>query len=118
MDKITRQTKKIIIGILGGLVVVVGLILIPYPGPGMLIVILGVSILATEFDWAKRLKVFAKRKFKEWETWVSHRNYVVRGFLILSTAIISVFTLWILNFYSFINDFFNLGADWLQSPLI
>ena len=39
----------------GVLVVVLGLVLIPLPGPGWLVVALGVGMLALEFDRAERL---------------------------------------------------------------
>lgn len=40
---------------LGTLVVVVGVVLLPLPGPGTLIILLGVAILAVEFEWAREL---------------------------------------------------------------
>jgi uncharacterized protein (TIGR02611 family) len=52
-----------------GLVVVVGLVLVlgglalvPLPGPGWLIVFLGIAVWGTEFEWAARLLVWAKLK--------------------------------------------------------
>ena len=39
----------------GCAVVVVGVILLPLPGPGMLVILAGLGILATEFEWADRL---------------------------------------------------------------
>lgn len=35
---------------------VVGAALLVLPGPGILVVLAGVSLLATEFDWASRLQ--------------------------------------------------------------
>ena len=46
--------KRYLVGALGFLVVAVGVVLMPLPGPGVLIVLAGVVILATQFEWAER----------------------------------------------------------------
>ena len=46
--------KRFAVGTLGFLVVGIGIVLMPLPGPGVLIVLLGVLILATQFEWAER----------------------------------------------------------------
>ncbi|WP_027862876.1 PGPGW domain-containing protein [Marmoricola sp. URHB0036] len=46
--------KRYLVGALGFLVVAVGIVLMPLPGPGVLIVLAGVVILATQFEWAER----------------------------------------------------------------
>ncbi|MDB5384994.1 MAG: hypothetical protein JWM11_640 [Planctomycetaceae bacterium] len=49
--------------------ILVGIVLIPGPGPGWLIVYAGVGILATEFPWAQKLLVWIKDRAK----WLVHR---------------------------------------------
>lgn len=44
-----------VVAVIGVVVILVGLALVPLPGPGWLIVALGVGILALEFDRAERL---------------------------------------------------------------
>src|SRR5215218_452180 len=39
----------------GFVVVLAGLVMIPLPGPGLLVTALGLAILALEFAWAERL---------------------------------------------------------------
>jgi uncharacterized protein (TIGR02611 family) len=46
--------RRIAIGILGWVVVLVGLAAIPLPGPGWMMVYAGLKLLATEFEWARR----------------------------------------------------------------
>lgn len=53
--KTLKQLKRIFIGLVGGTVVLIGLVMIVLPGPAIIIIPLGFSILATEFLWAKRL---------------------------------------------------------------
>jgi uncharacterized protein (TIGR02611 family) len=59
---IKKSGKRIAVTIAGFTVVVVGIILIPLPGPGWLIVFSGLAILATEYVWARRLLNYAKSK--------------------------------------------------------
>jgi tellurite resistance protein TerC len=48
--------RKVLILIAGTLVVIIGLIIAPLPGPGPVILVpIGLGILATEFIWARRL---------------------------------------------------------------
>ena len=69
---------KILIGTLGAIVVVVGIVLIPLPGPGWLIVILGLTIWAIEFVWARHLLRFTRDKLRSWTRWVGRQSLFVR----------------------------------------
>jgi uncharacterized protein (TIGR02611 family) len=69
---------KISIAIVGGLVVAVGIVLIPLPGPGWLIVILGLTIWAIEFVWARHLLRFTREKLRSWTRWVGRQSLFVR----------------------------------------
>ena len=55
--KAGRVFWRTVIGIVGGTVTVLGAIALVAPGPGVLIVIAGLGILATEFAWASRVMV-------------------------------------------------------------
>ena len=46
--------KKIVVGVIGGTVTLLGIALIVLPGPAFIVLPVGLSILATEFYWAKR----------------------------------------------------------------
>ena len=52
---IGRLVWRIIIGVIGGAITVAGAIALVGPGPGILIVLAGLGILATEFAWAARV---------------------------------------------------------------
>lgn len=47
---------------LGGLVTLAGVAMLVLPGPGLVVVVAGLGILATEVTWAERLLAYAKRK--------------------------------------------------------
>jgi uncharacterized protein (TIGR02611 family) len=57
-----RSTKRLAIFVVGMGVVVVGIVMIPAPGPGWLVVFAGLALLATEFTWAELLLERAKRQ--------------------------------------------------------
>jgi uncharacterized protein (TIGR02611 family) len=50
-----RITYKILVALFGLAVIITGLILVPLPGPGWLIVVLGLALLGTEFPPAQKL---------------------------------------------------------------
>ncbi len=57
-----RAARKVAVGFAGVVVIAVGVVLIPLPGPGWLIVFTGMAILATEFPAARRTLDRAKAR--------------------------------------------------------
>ncbi len=53
--KTLKQAKRLIKVVIGFTVLLLGLIMLVTPGPGIVTIILGLAILGTEFVWAKRL---------------------------------------------------------------
>lgn len=47
--------RRVIVGVIGGTVVLIGVALVVLPGPALVVIPLGLAILATEFMWARRL---------------------------------------------------------------
>ncbi len=67
--------KKFFIALIGSTVLLLGVVMVVLPGPGLPIVVGGLAILATEFLWARRAlrqtkgaiaKVRRKSGLKEW----------------------------------------------------
>ncbi len=52
--------KRVLVGIVGGLITVLGVVALIAPGPGWLIIFAGLGILGTEFAWAARALKTAK----------------------------------------------------------
>jgi len=46
--------RRIAVALVGGTITIAGMAMIVLPGPAMLVIPLGLSILATEFVWARR----------------------------------------------------------------
>lgn len=117
MDKIKKHTKKTSVAALGFLVLILGVIMIPYPGPGWLVVFAGLAILATEFEWASSILDKARERYDAWVNWLAGQVFVVRAFFWLLTCLVVIITIWLLDGYGLLNRWFNLGMSWLNSPL-
>lgn len=94
-----RLGLRIATGVAGLVVVAVGIVLIPFPGPGWLIVLTGLAILSVEFAWARRLLTFTRRQLERWWRWVLRQNLFVRGLVAMSgmafvTGVV-LLTLWL-----------------------
>lgn len=59
---ICRNGKRIGVTIAGFVVVLAGAAMLVLPGPGIVVIIAGLAILATEYVWAQRLLRLAKEK--------------------------------------------------------
>lgn len=112
-----KGAKKIVTGIIGGLVLLVGIIAIPYPGPGWLIVFAGLAILSTEFEWAQRVLKYTRGKYDAWQAWLANQSKPVKASFWIATCIIVIVTIWLLNGYGILNQLLGLNWDWLRSPL-
>lgn len=107
------------IGVLGGIVLVVGVVMIPYPGPGWLVVFAGLGILATEFAWAGRLLRWARRHYDHWMAWVSRQHVAVKALLFLMTCAVVLVTLWLLDAFGLVARVLGMGHwTWLYSPIM
>lgn len=55
--------RKLIVGLIGGTVLLIGLAMVVLPGPAIIVVPIGLAILATEFAWAQRMGARARKMF-------------------------------------------------------
>jgi tellurite resistance protein TerC len=54
LNDLSPKARRIVIGIVGTTVAVIGVALIFLPGPAFIVIPAGLAILATEFVWARR----------------------------------------------------------------
>lgn len=59
---IARNGRRIAVTVVGALVLLAGLALLVLPGPGWLLIFVGLSILGSEYVWAQRLLRLAKKQ--------------------------------------------------------
>jgi Putative transmembrane protein (PGPGW) len=59
-DLLPKTIRRILVGIIGGTIVLIGIALLVLPGPAFIVIPLGLLILGSEFAWARRLLRRAK----------------------------------------------------------
>jgi uncharacterized protein (TIGR02611 family) len=61
---VKRHGKRAGIFVVGWVIVLAGIAMLVLPGPGLLVIIAGLSVLGIEFAWAAKLRDQAKDKAK------------------------------------------------------
>ncbi|MBD8505335.1 TIGR02611 family protein [Hoyosella sp. G463] len=108
---------KVTVGVVGAVVLVIGVIAIPYPGPGWLIVFTGLGILATEFAWARRILHEALERYRVIMAWYKRQHGVVRVAGAVGTFVITVVTLWFVGAIGLMAGWFGFDQPWLGGLL-
>ena len=59
------MVRKVVIGVIGTTILLIGVALIVLPGPAFIVIPIGLGILASEFVWARRVirrgRIFVKK---------------------------------------------------------
>lgn len=108
---------RIGVGIVGLVLLVVGIIAIPYPGPGWAIVFVGLAILATEFDWARRLLAYTRGLYDAAMAWFRGQGLWVQALGAAVTAVFVVVTLWVFGVLGWASTMLGYERAWLNSPI-
>ncbi|MDY6995810.1 MAG: TIGR02611 family protein [Actinomycetota bacterium] len=108
---------RIAVGVVGLVVLAVGIVAIPYPGPGWAIVFVGLAILATEFAWAQRLLVYARARYDRVMDWFKGQGLWVQALGVLFTTAVVLGTLWLLGVLDFAGRLIGFDPAWLDSPI-
>jgi uncharacterized protein (TIGR02611 family) len=59
---IFRNGKRIAVSVVGFILLLLGLVMLVTPGPGLLLIVAGLAVLASEYVWAERALNFAREK--------------------------------------------------------
>jgi hypothetical protein len=65
LDDLPSGIRRLIVGVIGGTILLIGLALLFLPGPAVLVIPLGLAILATEFAWARHYLTKARKLFEK-----------------------------------------------------
>jgi uncharacterized protein (TIGR02611 family) len=76
--RLGRVGVKLMVAVVGTLIVALGVVLLPLPGPGWVIIFAGLAVLAMEFPWARRLLAFAREQVRRWTRAVREGSWLVR----------------------------------------
>ena len=110
-------TYRIVVGVVGLAVLGVGILAIPYPGPGWAIVFVGLAILATEFEWARHALAWTRKRYDRVIEWFKAQGWLVQAIGFVLTAVVVVATLWLFGALSWTAGLFGIEWPWLQSPI-
>jgi uncharacterized protein (TIGR02611 family) len=121
-DRLRERRKaefvyRIAVAVVGLAVLAVGIVAIPYPGPGWALVFLGLGILATEFHWAQLVLHWVKERYDKVMDWFKRQGLWVRVLGAAFTAAVVVATLWLLGAIGFFSDLVGLEHELLKSPI-
>ena len=84
-----RLAWRLFIGFIGGGITVLGAVLLVAPGPGVLVLLAGLGILATEFAWAGRLMMETKRMANKAAERTGMKPWI-KYFLVAGGAVFSI----------------------------
>ena len=108
---------RIVVAVIGLVVLGLGILAIPYPGPGWAIVFVGLAILATEFDWARRLLAYTRERYDKVMAWFKAQGLWVQLLGAALTAVVVLGTLWLLGALSWAAGLVGWENKWLKSPI-
>lgn len=108
---------RVVVGAVGLAVLSLGILAIPYPGPGWAIVFLGLAILATEFSAAQRVLKWVRARYDTAMEWFKRQHIAVKGLGTAFTAAVVVATLWLLGAVGWGAGLIGIDWPWLKSPI-
>jgi uncharacterized protein (TIGR02611 family) len=108
---------RVVVGVVGLAVLTAGLIAIPYPGPGWAIVFVGLALLATEFEWARRLLTHTRKRYDRAMDWFKAQGWGIQALGFVLTAAVVMGTLWLLGGVSWAASLADVERPWLNSPV-
>lgn len=65
VDFAYRNARRVIVGVVGGTVLLIGLALVVLPGPAFIVIPIGLAILSIEFAWARSWLIRVRRSLSQ-----------------------------------------------------
>ena len=96
---------RVVVGVVGLVIVIAGLLMVPFPGPGWLVVFLGLAVWASEFEWAQRLLQRARHLLHLWTEWMRSQPWWMKGLMLLICLVAVAAILWLILRISGISSF-------------
>lgn len=115
--RMANVVYRAVVAVIGLAVLTVGVVTIPYPGPGWAVVFAGLGILATEFAWARRLLRWARRRYDLVMAWFWRQGRWVQVLGAAFTVAVVLATMWVLGVLAWAVSLFGIEWRWVRSPL-
>ena len=64
---------RVFVAVVGSVVTAAGVIMLVTPGPGWLMIFLGLGIWATEYSWARSVLSSVERHVRKWTAWLARQ---------------------------------------------
>ena len=71
---IGRSARRIAVTVVGAVLLLAGAVMVVTPGPGLVVIILGLVVLGTEYAWARRALEKARERAKRTADRIRHRG--------------------------------------------
>jgi uncharacterized protein (TIGR02611 family) len=111
----SRLIYRLVVGVIGLVIVVVGLIMVPFPGPGWLVVFIGLGVWASEFERAQGLLRLVRRTLEAWTRWLIPQPWWMKGLVLLVTIATVAAVFWLLLLISAVPGYFpDQVQEWLK----
>jgi len=88
---------RVLVALLGLVIVAAGLVLVPAPGPGWVIVFVGVAIWASEFDWSRRLLHWGRARLSAWTGWMRVQPWWAKAAVTLALVLAIFYGLFLVS---------------------
>jgi uncharacterized protein (TIGR02611 family) len=111
----TAVVYRVVVFVVGLVLVLGGLALVPLPGPGWLVVILGLVVWASEFERAQIVLDWVKAKVNAWQDWILAQSLWVRVLAAFVTFAFVCAVVWVVLRVSGVPAFLPDGVEtWLR----
>ncbi|HET6165682.1 MAG TPA: PGPGW domain-containing protein [Marmoricola sp.] len=110
-NRAMSATTKLVVTVVGSAVLMAGLVMMVTPGPGLLGIVAGLAILATEWEWADRWLTAARRKLDDARAAAAAMDPDVRRRRVLLTVSSSVLLVMLVVGYVAIADWPGWTVD-------
>jgi uncharacterized protein (TIGR02611 family) len=90
-----RLAWRVLVTLVGVAIIVLGIILLPLPGPGWLIIFAGLGVLASEYAWASHLLQRTRGYVLARTTWAMRQSLFVRFLIGLAGLLVVGGALWL-----------------------
>jgi len=118
MNRFRTEFTRVLIGFLGWTIILLGIVLLPLPGPGWAIIFIGISVLATRYKWAKQLHHYGHDTYAYWRAWMKRQPPWI-DFLFWLLSVMTLFIVfWFSGFLALAGDFVDLDWGWTRSPIL